>query len=87
MDFSGSPGAHVAHTPPSNYLKNLNSWSNPSLVKLERLKAAQERLDADLTKLITPKGVAKGSHRKMIPVSWSRLSEQNLRVDKWSVCR
>jgi hypothetical protein len=20
-------------------------------------------------------------------VSWSRLSEQNLRVDKWSVCR
>jgi hypothetical protein len=24
---------------------------------------------------------------KSSPMSWSRLSEQNLRVDKWSVCR
>jgi hypothetical protein len=25
--------------------------------------------------------------RRVNVVSWSRLSEQNLRVDKWSVCR
>jgi hypothetical protein len=24
---------------------------------------------------------------RLFPVSWSRLSEQNLRVDKWSICR
>ena len=25
--------------------------------------------------------------RRLAVVSWSRLSEQNLRVDKWSLCR
>jgi hypothetical protein len=27
------------------------------------------------------------SERAPIRMSWSRLSEQNLRVDKWSLCR
>ena len=38
VDFSGSPGAHVLHTLPTNYLKNLDSRSDPS--------SAQRRSDA-----------------------------------------
>ena len=30
QDFSCSPGAHVAHTPPSNQLITMNSSSSPS---------------------------------------------------------
>jgi hypothetical protein len=35
-----SPGAHIVHTPASNYLKALNSRSNPSWANLSQLKHA-----------------------------------------------
>ncbi|MDA9504260.1 hypothetical protein XI09_05745 [Bradyrhizobium sp. CCBAU 11386] len=44
------------------------------------LKHDRQRIIIRITEIVSPK-LSGG------PVNWSRLSEQNFRVDKWSVCR
>ena len=44
-------------------------------------------LDIRLSLSQTLSGLAVDRESGDAVVSWSRLSEQNLRVDKWSVCR
>jgi hypothetical protein len=40
QDFLCSSGAHIVHTPPSNYLKKLSSRSNPSWGSLSEIQPA-----------------------------------------------
>jgi hypothetical protein len=79
------------------------SWHIPAVVKAERKYQMLERgkkLLPSLAKVESLLGHALGINeevldsrvddaikRQMDQLSWSRLSEQNLCVDKWSVCR
>ncbi|HWF66849.1 MAG TPA: hypothetical protein VN670_06075 [Acidobacteriaceae bacterium] len=70
---------------------NLRKLSIPASIReLRKIKSSQLVLTVESARLLHLHLNA-GSSTRLLGLrniqSWSRLSEQNLRVDKWSVCR
>jgi hypothetical protein len=55
--------------------------------QINRLRVVEVRVPASLAKPHSQSKPTLKSSRWRCSVSWSRLSEQLFRVDKWSVCR